>query len=319
MGITDRLTVRARRRVCNAGRSVPFRQAQELLEELSGWSIDAGTIRRTVHAEAKRATETRSGRDALPKAFAKTPGDWELQIDAGKVNTAEGWRDVKVGVFAKRERGESASSDTEERGLPNPGVRAVIAAVEGVGEFGPRCRAEADRLGLPDVLQLTVLGDGAEWIWGLAGTHFYGASEVLDVYHAIEHLATAGRTAVGEGPAFTLWLESAKGLLVGGGYLGACEALAKPLEDPEATAKLASASGEVLNYLANHRERLNYALRLNRGQSIGSGLVEGTIKELVNLRIKRTGARWRANHVGPFVEFLALANSEEYDEYWTSA
>jgi hypothetical protein len=71
-----------------------------------------------------------------------------------------------------------------------------------------------------------------------------------------------------------------------------------------------------LNYFAGHRDRLGYAVRLRRGQVIGSGLVEGTIKERVNLRLKRTGARWRAAQVGPFVELLALSDSPEWDEYW---
>jgi len=73
---------------------------------------------------------------------------------------------------------------------------------------------------------------------------------------------------------------------------------------------------ETLNYFASHRGRLGYAARLRRGQAIGSGLVEGSIKQLVNLRMKRTGARWRIAGVGPFVEFVALADGPEWDEYW---
>ena len=63
-------------------------------------------------------------------------GDAELHIDAGKVNTLAGWRDVKVAVFAVRERGSPATSgDYEQRDLPAPSVRSVIAAVEEVGDF----------------------------------------------------------------------------------------------------------------------------------------------------------------------------------------
>jgi hypothetical protein len=72
---------------------------------------------------------------------------------------------------------------------------------------------------------------------------------------------------------------------------------------------------EALNYFAGHQDRMRYALRLHRGQAIGSGLVEGSIKQLVNLRMKRTGARWRVAPVGPFLEFVALADSPEWREY----
>jgi len=84
----------------------------------------------------------------------------------------------------------------------------------------------------------------------------------------------------------------------------------------EAAARLAASAGPARNYFAGHRDRLGYAARLHRGQVIGSGLVEGTIKERVNLRLKRTGARWRAERVGPFVELLALADTVGWDECW---
>ena len=52
---------------------------------------------------------------------------------------------------------------------------------------------------------------------------------------------------------------------------------------------------------------MGYAVRLLRGRAIGSGLVEGTIEQRVDLRLKRGGARWLAEHVGPFVELMAMA------------
>ncbi len=73
-----------------------------------------------------------------------------------------------------------------------------------------------------------------------------------------------------------------------------------------------------LNDFAEHQGRLPYAVRLRRGQAIGSGLVEGSIKQLVNLRRKRTGARWRVEKVGRFVEFLARADGPEWSEYWAT-
>jgi hypothetical protein len=295
----------------------PFRQAEGLLQELSGWSIAAETLRRHTHAEAAQAAQARAARVGLPAAFAQASGDAEAHVDAGKVNTSAGWRDVKVAAFAVRERGSPATSaDYEQRDLPAPSVRSVIAAVAEVGAFELRCRAEALRLGLTDPTRLSVLGDGAEWIWNLAARQFAGAAQVLDVYHAVEHLATAGRAAWGDGPALTDWLEGARRLLVGDGYCGACEALSRPLSDPAAAERLMAAAGSELNYFAGHRDRLGYAVRLQRGQAIGSGLVEGTIKERVNLRLKRTGARWRPERVGPFVELLALCDTVEWAEHW---
>jgi hypothetical protein len=311
LGLTGYLTTRARRMACLAGLNDPFRKAQRLLGELSGWSVDAETLRRLTHAEADHAARTRTQRHDLPEAFAAASGDHEVHIDAGKVNTPGGWRDVKVAAFAVRERASSSSSeDYEQRDLPAPQVRSVIAAIEEVGAFGPRCRAEAERLPTTDWSRLSVLGDGAEWVWNLAGSQFPDAKQVLDFYHASEYLAKAGRASLGS-EALSDWLEDAKKRLAGDGYAGACEALSQL---PGGAGEI----GEALNYLAGHRERVNYALRLCRGQTIGSGLVEGTIKQRVNLRLKRTGARWLAAGVGPFVEMLAMSDTPEWAEYWTN-
>lgn len=316
LGVDGFLTTRARRMACLAGVSDPFRKAEGLLRQLTGWAVDAETLRRLTHAVAADATRTRDDRGALPHAFAtaqaaETATDDEVTIDAGKVNTTGGWRDVKVGVFAVRERAAPATgAEAGSRELPAPAVRGVIAAVEEASLFAGRCRAEADRLGLTDPSRVSVLGDGAEWIWNLADDRFPTAAQVLDYYHAAEYLAAAGRESL-DAAAFPGWLDEATGRLLADGYAGACEALAGL---PGGAAEI----GAALNYLAGHRDRLNYAARLRRGQVIGSGLVEGTIKQRVNLRLKRTGARWRVEGVGPLVELLAMADTPEWAEYWNA-
>ncbi|MFO0846639.1 MAG: ISKra4 family transposase [Gemmataceae bacterium] len=318
LGLDGWLTPRALQMACRAGIADPFRKAESLLEELAGWSVAADTLRRRCHEQAAKAAANREGRAALPEAFAQAPGDFELHVDAGKVNTLEdGWRDVKVAVFARRDQGEPCdSAGLAERTLPGPSARAVVAAVEGRGDFGLRVEAEALRLGVPLGAGLSVLGDGAGWIWGLADDHFHGAAGVLDFWHAAEKLAKAGRAALGEGEGFRGWLEGAKGELAADGYPGACETLGALAARPGLTEAAGEAVAEAWNYFAGHRDRLGYAPRLYRGQAIGSGLVEGSIKQLVNLRMKRTGARWRVALVGPFVEFVALADGPEWHEHW---
>lgn len=318
LGLDGGMTVRARRMACLAGVNDPFRKAEQLLQELAGWSVDAETLRRGCHEEAQQAARQRLERTATVDAFEEAKGDRELHIDAGKVNTPEGWRDVKFAVFACRERAAGSREGRDERPLPAPSVRSVIAAIEEAEQFGQRCQAEAQRLHLSDASALSILGDGAEWIWNLADARFGGAEQLLDIYHAVEHLAEFGRAAVGEGEALPPWLEGARQKLLAAGYSGVCEVVAAPLADAAAQARVSEASGKVLNYFAAHRQRLHYAVRLQRGQAIGSGLVEGTIKELLNIRMKRTGARWKVGRVGPFVELIALSRSPEWNQYWNS-
>lgn len=302
---------------CLAGVQQSFGRAEQLLDELAGWQLDDETIRRVCHATAQQAHAGRQER-ATAELFAQAKGDCEAHIDAGKVNTLEGWRDVKAAIFAKRERGEPATAaQWDERDLPEPTVRSVIAAVEEASLFGERCAAEARRLQLPDLPQLSVLGDGADWIWNVQQRHFPDADTLLDVFHGRGHVADAAKSVFGEGTEETK-TQTACGQqrLMEDGYCGVTEWVGEVASQMAAGGD-GAALGSMLNYFAGHQERLNYALRLRRGQSIGSGLVEGTIKQLINLRMKQTGARWKLDHVARFVELRALAAGPEWNAFWT--
>jgi hypothetical protein len=209
-----------------------------------------------------------------------------------------------VAVFGKRERaGPATSADYEQRDLPAPEARSVLAKVEGVGSFGPRCGAEAQRLGMV-VVGLTVLGDGA----GCLEPDDRGVRRGGSGAGRLPRRRTPGLG----GPAGVRRWAGASRLagraagVVGDDYLGVVEALARLRLDEAA---------EALNYFCEHQGRLGYAARLARGQVIGSVLVEGTIKQRVNVRMKRTGACWRPEHVGPFAELTAMADTPEWGEY----
>ncbi len=88
LGLDGWLTSRALQMACRAGVADPFRKAERLLSELAGWSVDADTLRRRCHEQAAHAATSRAGRTGLPEAFVQAAGDYELHIDAGKVNPA---------------------------------------------------------------------------------------------------------------------------------------------------------------------------------------------------------------------------------------
>jgi hypothetical protein len=316
LGIDGYLTPGARRMACLAGVQQSFARAEQLLDELAGWQLDDETIRRVCHQTAYQAQGTREER-LTAALFAQAPGDYEVHIDAGKANTLDGWRDVKVTVFAKRKRGEPATAaQWDERALPRPTVRSVIAAVEEASVFGERCAAEARRLQLPDSEQVSVLGDGAEWIWNLQQRHFPDAAGLLDVFHGRGHVADGAKGIFGEGTEATKQhTEGGQQRLLEDGYDGVTQWVGEVASQISPGGD-GAALGSMLNYFASHQDRLNYALRLCRGQSIGSGLVEGTIKQMINLRMKQTGARWKLEHIGPFVELRALAAGPEWNAYW---
>jgi hypothetical protein len=300
---------------CRLGVQQSFEKAEVALLEVAGWDLDDNTIRQLCHATATRASASREQRGTA-EAFAQAEGDLEVQIDAGKVNTLDGWRDVKVAVLARRARGEPiAPSEWDQRDLPAPAVRSVVAAVEEAAAFGERCVAETTRLGLTDPKEWNVLGDGAEWIWNLAEQRFPGASQCLDFWHGSGHLGDGVKAVFGSGDEAEAELDRGQMRLLEDGYWGVAEWIGE-LGVKMPAGGDGAALGGVLNYFAGHQTRVNYVLRLRRGQSIGSGLVEGSIKQLLNVRLKQTGARWKVEHVAPLVELGALAAGPEWEAFW---
>ena len=301
-----------------AGVGAPFDKAAKVISELAGRTLDGDTVRLAAHSTARRAASARPERPDAAR-FADAEGTVEVPIDAGKANTTGGWRDVKVAVFARREAGEPAApEDWDARELPAPTVRTAVAAVEGVDAFAVRLESEADRLGVTGPGDVTVLGDGAAWIWNLAETVLPHAEGVLDVYHAAEHIATTARAVWGEGTArAAAGLEEGRSAPITEGLCGLESWIGRVFEEV-GTGVGYDELISLAAYAASHTTRLNYAERLREGRSIGSGLIEGTIEQLVDLRLKRTGARWCVENVGPLVELIALADSPEWQSLWTA-
>ena len=319
LGVDGFLSRQATRITSLLGLNHSFDRAQRLLEQLCGWTVDSETIRHSTHATARRAAAERPMR-ADAGRFASAAGEIELLIDAGKVNTRGGYRDVKLALFLRRSPGKPATvAQWASRRLPGPTIRAAVAAIEGCDLFAERVRREADRLKVTADSRVSVLADGAPWIWELAAAVVPQATGVLDIFHAVEHLSDAVKAVFGPGTeAATAHTDAGRRALLAGGKAGVDRWLAELIPLAPAGVSAEPLVG-VAAYLANHPTHLDYAGRLASGRSIGSGAVEGAIKQWVNLRMKRSGARWRVENVGPLVEFLAMAETPDWDALWNAA
>jgi len=318
LGLEGFLTRQATRLICLLGGQNSSAAAERLLSECCGWTISDERIRQACQAESVRIAGFRADSPAVAQAFVAA-GDVEFQTDAAKVNTPGGWRDMKIGIFARRERGEpSTPAGWDDRDLPAPTARAAFAAIETIDEFAPRWSDWAARLGITDTTEITVLGDGAEWIWNAATKQFGDCHQILDIYRAAEHIADAAKGLLGEGTAAAKsWFEQGRGLLLSDGWAGLCDHLGATLAGDDEPTDRAPLDG-LMSYFAAHTERLNYCQRLYTGQSIGSGMVEGAAKNLVGRRLEQTGARWQVENVNKMAELCCLTYSDHWEPYWAS-
>ena len=141
------------------------------------------------------------------------------------------------------------------------------------------------------------MADGARWIWEESAMHFAGASEVLDIYHGLEHLGTTAKVLYGDGSAEgQTWINQGCRAILTGGWPAICQHL---IETKQTTSKRSHRKSlkKLSGYLYRNSSRLRYAERLAEGRAIGSGQAEGACKHMIGRRLKQTGARWRVRHV----------------------
>jgi hypothetical protein len=318
LGLDGLLSKQARRLACFFGGQGSFAKASASLHEACGWTVSDETIRQVCYQEAGRIAAWGDRDEPTYQKFAEAAGDTELQIDAAKVNTFGGWRDMKIAVYAKRPRGAPAPpAQWDQRQLPKHAARVAFARIEEAEQFGQRLGDWTERLQV-DPEAVSVLGDGAEWIWNQSAEQVPGSKQCLDIYHGSEHLADAGKAVFGpESEGAKRWLEEARQRLLADGWWGLCEQVGQTLCEHGEPARAAMEG--VLGYFSKQTGRLNYCARLYAGQVIGSGLVEGACKNVIGKRLKQTAARWKLENVQKMAVLCCCTYSDFWTPYWTAA
>jgi hypothetical protein len=317
LGVEGGRSRQAERLLCLAGASWSFAQASTHLHELSGLSVSPNTVRSVCQREAGRIEKWQANDAAATTKYRETPGNVEFETDGTCVNTTQGWKEMRVGVFAKRISGSPAKpEDWKTRKLPAPGVRVAFAAIEDSATFAARWPVVASRLGIRPTSEIDVLADGAKWIWERVDFHFAFARGTLDIFHALEHVSAAAKIQFGEGSEATCrWQDHARDALLAEGWSG-IERVIDTTRPTAVRAPQRAALEELAGYLRPHAGRLNYAQRLAEGRPIGSGMIEGACKNYLGRRLKQTGARWLIPNANRMATLGSLVYADQWSSYW---
>lgn len=313
-------TRQAERLLCLAGGSWSFDRAASLLAEFCGLKVADNTIRAVCQQQAGQMADWQHATPAAQEPFRAAAGDAEFETDGTCVNTREGWREVRLGLFAKRAAGAPATPDEwDRRALPKPTAVVAFAAIEKGERFVSRWSRWLGRLALARKVPLHVVADGAPWIWQGVRDQLSQADGVLDIYHALEHVTQTARVLCGEGTtAARQWREAARRRLLEAGWPGIELWLAR--ERPQRRKpRERRAIDELRNYLGRHRRQLDYRRCLAQGRTIGSGMVEGACKNMIGRRLKQTGARWRLRRLNRMATLSCTLHTQQWDHYWSHA
>jgi hypothetical protein len=317
LGITGATSRRLDEKLCLLTSDKAFARSGEILDGLLGVKLASETVRLVSERHAARMTAWQKSESASKTTFARAEGEFELAIDAGKVNTLEtGWRDLKIAVAQIRPLAETATPEQwQTRELPAATARVMWADIAMASTFRRHWAPRLKRLGLKSAANLHVIGDGATWIWKSAQLALTGCRQTLDVYHAFEHIADAGKKLFGEAtPKMATFFERGRELLVSEGWQGICRLVGEQYQR-EVTPSERLVLEDMTRYFMANLKRLDYAANLKEGRAIGSGVVEGAAKTL-GLRLKARGARWKLKNARNMASMVCLRQGPEWAAYW---
>jgi hypothetical protein len=264
---------------------------------LTGWQVSPETVRthtetagRLREAQQRAAMALVEGTREPAQPEEPAPGMLVVETDGVMVRFLDGWHEVKLGVVGGQVKGHLTEL-------------SFVAAREPPERFGPRLLTEAARRGaltpvgwsnpvaeIATMRPVTILGDGALWIWNLADEHFATRIEIVDYYHGCEHLWRVANTIFGAATtAASGWARPLCTALLIAGVEPVRQALSLlASSDPTGTDILR----QERDYFRKNAGRMDYPTFRALGLPIGSGAVESAGKYLVQNRMKRSGARW---------------------------
>lgn len=317
-----KLTMHARRMVTLGGSSWSFDQASQRLAELCHLQVSNDVIRAVCDEEGQEAAQWLKQSPEPAEQMAAAVGELEFYSDGVKVNTVGGWREMRINVFAKREPTTPVGPALwDKRVLEKPGCRVAWAAIAASYRIGATWKQMLGHLGLEQTPRLSVLGDGARWIWDEAAKRFVAITTVdwvVDVFHVNEHIhACAGAMFGKETPAAKRWATQRVEELIdveGPRFIERLREHRLAATDE----KSREALKELIGYLEENRDSLWYRTRLAQGLPIGSGLIEGTCKNTIGARLKLNSARWRVRRAEHMAALRCLQYGDLWAPYWAA-
>jgi hypothetical protein len=321
-----------RRMMAAVGSETSFDHGRQQLLLLAGLEFTAKAVER--HAEAigtdivvrEQAKRDRVVQLKFPDILGTAVPILYIEMDGTQVPMAQAelagragrtpgqparTREVKLGcVFTQ------TTTDREGRPIRDAASTTYTGAIETAEPFGRRLYAEAFERGWDRAQKKVVLGDGAEWIWNIADQHFAGAIQIVDIWHAREHLwEIAAKLFPSDEKQRKRWATK----LIRKLNRGKVENVASELRSfPTRKAELRDDLRIQSEYFERNRERMRYPKFRKQGLFIGSGVIEAGCRTVIGSRLKQSGMFWTVRGANAIIALRCNRLSGKFEDYWAS-
>jgi hypothetical protein len=322
-----------RRMMAMVGSEAPFDQGRRQMELLAGLEVTTKAVERTAEAiggdiaGGERKEIQRAVQLDLPVIVGEPIPILYIEMDGtgipvvkketvGRQGKTEGrpahTREVKLGcVFTQ------TTWDKDGYPIRDPDSTTYTGAIENADEFGKRIYREAWQRGWNRAEKKVVIGDGAEWIWNNADVHFPGAIQIVDLYHARQHLwDVARRLHPNDDLNQKAWMNVHQKRLLDKGKI---EKLVLALRS---TVSIHPEVGEKLrieaDYFEKNAERMRYPMFRRQHLFIGSGVIEAGCKTVIGSRLKQSGMFWTLRGANSIIALRCCHLNNRFENYWES-
>jgi len=321
LGLYDQYTPASVQLMCWAGAmDSSFELASETLARFAGLDIPGRQVQRVVNVFGRQATTWMNQRESdeikQPVEIFNVQTDMtgiparpeEIQGVKGKQpdGTAK-TRQIKVGCVFTQSRDAKANPQRD------PFSSTYIAAFCDRADFAPLLWTEALKRGYAAARQTVFIGDGAEWIWNMVKDRFSDAVQIVDFYHACEHLYALCRALESDEVCAKALFKRWRRRLKNNGLSRILEETARCL--PSLNAEARKAAEAQMPYFQTNAERMRYRTFRRKGYFIGSGAIEGACRHIVAQRAKLSGMRWSCSGAENVLAFRCLIKSNLFDAY----
>jgi len=319
-----------RRMMATVGPDAPFDHGRQQMKLLADLEVTTKAVERTSEAvgediarreqqEIKRAVQL-----DLPIVIGEPVPILYIEMDgtgvpvvkketASRQGKIEGQpahtREVKLGaVFTQ------TTWDKEGYAIRDPDSTTYVGAIETAEEFGKRLYLEAWNRGWSRAKKKVIIGDGAEWIWNLAHQHFPGAIQIVDLFHARQHLWDLARKLHpnDEGKQ-KIWMLVHQHLLDTGKIKKLTVALRSiHTDNPDLTEKLRTEA----DYFRRNALRMRYPKFRRQHLFVGSGVIEAGCKTVIASRLKQSGMFWTVRGANAILALRCCQFNGRFEDYW---
>jgi len=319
-----------RRMMARAGSQQPFKEAKEDLRVYAGIEVSAKDVERVAerigeHLETWQSAEREtllqtevplSEDRSIPVLYVEMDGTGvpmvRSETDGQKGKQPDGsakTREVKLGcVFTQ------TTTDQDGRPVRDPDSTSFVGAIEKAEDFGGRIEAEALRRGLFNARRVVVIGDGATWIRGLCELRFPYALQIVDLYHAREHVANLCKLLFGGNEKKLLRYRTHWWTYLDEGNIEKIVCQAHKML-PEQADTFQKAMVE-LHYIEENKDRMRYADFRKQGLFVGSGVIEAGCKSIIGQRLKQSGMEWTVKGANAITALRCAMLSNRFENFW---